>query len=96
LHAADVLQTCSIFLKWGKVAEVLKLSDLDCCSLLISTIIHDFKHPGKTNLFLINTGHSIAIQYNGNFSNILSVFLNRCICIGKLSLGGVVQDYKII
>ncbi len=65
LHAADVLQTCSIFLKWGKIADSLKLNDLDICALLISAIIHDFKHPGVTNLFLINSADPIAIKYNG-------------------------------
>jgi hypothetical protein len=52
-------------MKYGKIQEAFKLSDLDSCALLISAIIHDFKHPGKTNLFLINTGHAIAVQYNG-------------------------------
>ncbi len=65
LHAADVLQTCSIFLKWGKIAQSLKLNDLDICALLISAIIHDFKHPGVTNIFLINSADPIAIKYNG-------------------------------
>jgi len=32
--------------------------------LLISTIIHDYKHPGVTNAFLINTADKIAIKYN--------------------------------
>jgi hypothetical protein len=60
-------------MKYGKIQEAFKLSDLDSCALLISAIIHDFKHPGKTNLFLINTGHAIAVQYNGkkNFKKFL-------------------------
>ena len=54
-----------MFLKLGGITDKLKLSESDVCALLISTIIHDYKHPGRTNLFLINTGHPIAIKYNG-------------------------------
>lgn len=66
LHAADVLQTSLVYIKKGKIKEKLLLTDIDVCALLISTIIHDFKHPGVTNLFLINTANPIAIKYNGN------------------------------
>ena len=69
MHAADVLQTCSLLIRQGKIIEVLKLNDIDVCSLLVSTIIHDFKHFGRTNLFLINTGHPIATTYNGKNKN---------------------------
>ncbi len=66
LHAADVLQTCHIYLKYGEIKQRLRLEDTDHSALLISCIIHDYKHPGVTNAFLINTGDPIAIQYNGN------------------------------
>jgi hypothetical protein len=65
LHAADVLQTCMIYLKLGGVKDKLKLDDLDMTALSISTIIHDYKHPGLTNAFLINTSHPLSIKYNG-------------------------------
>jgi hypothetical protein len=74
LHAADVLQTCSVLLKHGRISEVLKLNDIDVCSLLVSTIIHDFKHFGRTNLFLINTGHAIATTYNGKINFYIRYF----------------------
>lgn len=32
---------------------------------MIASIIHDFKHPGYNNMYLINTKHSIATRYNG-------------------------------
>ena len=54
-----------IYLKKGEIKEKMKLDDIDQCSLLISAIIHDFKHPGVTNAFLINTSDPIAIKYNG-------------------------------
>ena len=56
-------------MKHGNIPNILKLNDMDVCSLLISAIIHDFKHPGVTNLFLVNSGHPIAIKYNGNFDS---------------------------
>jgi len=67
LHAADVLQTCAVFLKWGQLKSKLRLTNIDVCSLLISCVIHDFKHPGKTNMFLINSNHPLAVKYNGKF-----------------------------
>lgn len=54
-----------LFLKLGYIKEKLSLDDIDQCALLISTIIHDYKHPGVTNGFLVNTSHPIAIKYNG-------------------------------
>jgi hypothetical protein len=66
LHAADVLQTCYMYIKRGSIDKILRFDEVDQSALLISTIIHDFKHPGFTNLFLINTGDPIAIKYNGN------------------------------
>ena len=65
LHAADIEQTCFLYLKYGKIAEVAKLTNLDITALLISAIIHDFKHPGFTNNFMINTKSELSILYNG-------------------------------
>jgi hypothetical protein len=65
LHAADVEQTCYTFFKYGGLKEALNLTDLDCASFLIAAIIHDFKHPGLTNNFLINSKNEIATRYNG-------------------------------
>lgn len=65
LHAADTTQTLFMYLKYGKIAEKIRLNSLDIASLLTSSIIHDYKHPGYTNQFLINTDHEIAIEFNG-------------------------------
>lgn len=65
LHAADVEQTCYLFFKFGGLKDVLRLTDMDCAAFLIASIIHDFKHPGMTNMFLINSKNEIAIRYNG-------------------------------
>ncbi len=55
-----------IYVKHSKIQNLIKLNDLDIAGLLIACIIHDFKHPGVTNAFLVNTGDPIAIKYNGN------------------------------
>lgn len=54
-----------MFLKKGRINYSLKIEDLEICSLIIACLIHDFKHPGVTNAFLINTSDPIAIKYNG-------------------------------
>ena len=65
MHAADVEQTCFLYLKYGGVAEKMKLSPLDIAAFLVSAIVHDFRHPGYNNNFLINTKSEIAVNYNG-------------------------------
>lgn len=37
---------------------------MDLISIYIGSIIHDYKHPGLNNGFLINTAHEIATRYN--------------------------------
>ena len=64
LHAGDVTQTCMIFLRKGKINDYIKLDLYSLCALILSCIIHDFKHPGLTNNFLVNTQNKIAIRYN--------------------------------
>jgi hypothetical protein len=54
------------------VVEKLKLLNLDISAFLISAIIHDYKHPGVTNGFLINSKSEIAIRYNGKHQ----IFIN--------------------
>lgn len=54
-----------VFLKKGNISEILKFDELEVASLMIGCLIHDFKHPGLTNAFLINTSHPITIKYNG-------------------------------
>jgi len=37
---------------------------MDVMAYLVSAIIHDYKHPGLNNNYLINTKHDIALTYN--------------------------------
>jgi len=64
VHAADVMQMCHLMLTKGKVKEICKLTDLDVAALLLSAIVHDYKHPGVTNGFLINSNNELALAYN--------------------------------
>ena len=64
LHAADVAQSSYVYIKYGKVEDRLNLSILDFSSLILSAIVHDYKHPGMTNNFLINSMDNLALRYN--------------------------------
>ena len=64
LHAGDITQTCMVFLNKGKMNNLINLDIYNLCALFISCMVHDFKHPGVTNNFLINNNDPIAIRYN--------------------------------
>lgn len=66
LHAADVLQTVFVLMEKGNVYFECELAEIDYISILISAICHDYKHPGIGNSYLINSRHTIAMNYNGN------------------------------
>lgn len=62
LHAADVVQSISFFVKSPSFAE--KLSECDLVASLLAAAIHDLGHPGTTNSFQIATESEVAMQYN--------------------------------
>jgi len=64
IHATDVLQMCHYLINQCKVKEIAKLTDLDVAALYLAAIVHDYRHPGVTNGFLINTDNELAIAYN--------------------------------
>ena len=64
LHGADVTQTCLVYTQYGDVIEIVKLNKVSLCSLFLSCICHDFKHPGVNNDFLKETKNELAIRYN--------------------------------
>ena len=72
LHAADITQGVILILRKTSLATVAKLSIYDIAALLIASVIHDYKHPGVTNNFLMNTESPIAYRYNDN--NILESY----------------------
>ena len=36
----------------------------DAFAMLTASIIHDYRHPGVNNGFLMKTSHTIALRYN--------------------------------
>lgn len=63
-HGADVTQTCFLYLLQEGVQQISKVNNIDICSLILSCICHDFKHPGVNNNFLRLTKDKLAIRYN--------------------------------
>ena len=61
-HAADVTQSVHYCLMVNNLQTVL--NSLESFSLIFAAIIHDFKHPGLTNSYLMKTMDPIAITYN--------------------------------
>lgn len=49
----------------GELDRIAELSELDILASLYASLIHDFKHPGYNNGFLINSKSELAFQYNG-------------------------------
>ena len=64
LHAADVTQTSYIHLTYGKIQEKTNFNKISLCSIILSSICHDFKHPGVNNNFLMETKNKLAFRYN--------------------------------
>ena len=66
LHAADITHTCLIYFKIGKVNEICKFNKISKCSLFLSCICHDYKHPGVNNNYLKETKNILSLTYNDN------------------------------
>ena len=64
LHAADVTQTCLLYLKIGNNEEVNPFSTPNICSIFLSCLCHDYRHPGVNNNFLKETRNKLSIRYN--------------------------------
>jgi len=63
-HAADVCQTFNYFAVEGGVKDKIKLDNLEQMSCYISAALHDFEHPGVTNVFLVSMNDKIAVRHN--------------------------------
>lgn len=61
-HACDVLHTVYRLLVLTRGREWL--SQTDVFALLVSALCHDIGHQGKTNPFLVETKHELALRYN--------------------------------
>ncbi len=62
LHAADIAHTTLCLLRSPHYAGLFAKQHI--AGTVLSAIVHDFRHPGVNNAFLVNTGHDLAIRYN--------------------------------
>ena len=62
IHAADVVQCFHYFLTHRQFRD--SLTPLDRFVGLVAAAIHDYRHPGRNNAFLIATRDPVAVQYN--------------------------------
>eukprot|EP01113_Clastostelium_recurvatum_P035059 TRINITY_DN4837_c0_g1_i2.p1 TRINITY_DN4837_c0_g1~~TRINITY_DN4837_c0_g1_i2.p1 ORF type:complete len:728 (+),score=209.03 TRINITY_DN4837_c0_g1_i2:28-2184(+) len=62
-HAADVVHGCYFFLKTSLTLSPY-LSLLEIMAAIIACAIHDYRHPGRNNVFLINTEDKLAVRHN--------------------------------
>ena len=63
-HAADVLYGTHMLIVQSGVVELFALERSHLLALLISAAVHDVRHPGVTNAFLVNSNDPLAITYN--------------------------------
>ncbi|PAA54236.1 hypothetical protein BOX15_Mlig033139g2 [Macrostomum lignano] len=61
-HGADVMQSSAYFLERIRVKAAL--DEMDEAASIIGALVHDLDHPGRTNPFLINSRHRLALLYN--------------------------------
>jgi len=64
IHAADV---CETLYSWFNSVDLQKdfgISFLDLLAIYTSALVHDFKHPGFNNNYVLNAQLDIAITYN--------------------------------
>jgi calcium/calmodulin-dependent 3',5'-cyclic nucleotide phosphodiesterase len=61
-HAADVLQTVCCVLQTQIIAN--RLSELDKLTLIVAAVMHDYRHKGVTNKYLIQVKDDIAYDHN--------------------------------
>jgi hypothetical protein len=62
IHASDVLHAINFLSVHDDVKDTFE--SLDLLAMYIAASIHDFKHPGLNNNFLITTSDNLAILYN--------------------------------
>jgi len=62
LHATDVAVNTYWFFQTKSIQEII--SPASYFAGLIAAAIHDFKHPGKNNAYLVNSENELALRYN--------------------------------
>jgi hypothetical protein len=64
LHGADVCQTLFSWFNFTGIAKTFELTYIDLISAYTAALVHDFRHPGFNNTYLLNTRSDLAITYN--------------------------------
>ena len=64
VHAADVCYAMHVFILHSGVVEQRGLEPFHILAVLFGALVHDFRHPGVTNTFLITTADPLALTYN--------------------------------
>jgi len=64
VHACDVLHT--VYRTLNLVQSRRWLSDVDQYAIMVAALCHDVGHTGRTNAFLVETRHELALRYNDN------------------------------
>lgn len=62
IHGADVVHSCLNLMETDYLQQAL--DQVHRFALVFAAAIHDFRHPGVGNDFLVNTSHEIATTYN--------------------------------
>jgi len=62
IHALDVLVNLNYFLNQENLKRLL--SPLDHLACLLAAAVHDFRHPGVNQAFLVATKHEYSITYS--------------------------------
>ena len=62
LHAADVTHSMHYYVSRSRIWDILRPEEK--MAVLIAPIIHDYKHPGLNNAYMISTRAPLAIRYN--------------------------------
>ena len=63
-HAADVTQTLYYFVVNSNWITKAKMDNIDIFSMILGCAVHDYEHPGYNNVYLVNTGDTLAVRYN--------------------------------
>lgn len=61
IHGFDVSATCYYFIYTNQLKSIAAMSDIDIFAMIAGGAAHDFRHPGFSANFLINTGSNLAI-----------------------------------
>ncbi|GMH49282.1 hypothetical protein TrLO_g9496 [Triparma laevis f. longispina] len=62
LHGTDVMQTVGCLIKNDFINN--KLGSLEKLTALVAALMHDFRHKGVNNAFLVNSGDLLALVHN--------------------------------